>query len=153
MIQLNENLLHTWLRLSTTIVNDRVVEGLSYNEALVCNILVSEKMKNPEKKMTATDLCFRTKMLKSQMNRTLTQLEIKGIICRQRSKQDRRQVFVSMNMDQAGTYQKLHDKVLNLVDAIIERIGEEKALQAVQLFDDIASAADTLLNPEEIVIE
>jgi len=148
--QLNENLLRTWLRLSTTIVNDRVVEELSYNEALVCNILVSEKMMNPEQHITATDLCFRTKMLKSQMNRTLTQLEMKGIICRQRSKQDRRQVFVFMNMDQAGKYHKLHRKVLKLVDEIIEQIGEEKAALAALLFDEIATAADNLLNQENL---
>ena len=40
-------------------------------------------------KLTATDLCTQTKMLKSQMNRTLTLLEGKGIVERVRSQQAR----------------------------------------------------------------
>lgn len=37
---LNEELLSVWLRLSGVINNQRLVTGLSFNEALVCNLLV-----------------------------------------------------------------------------------------------------------------
>ena len=73
MDSLNENLLNAWLRLSTSINNPRIVSEMTYNESLVCNILYNHS----ESEITATDLCNATKMLKSQMNRTLNQLEKK----------------------------------------------------------------------------
>ena len=38
-IPANEALLTTWLRLSTSISNNRFVSEMSYNESLVCSIL------------------------------------------------------------------------------------------------------------------
>lgn len=36
---LEEDLLEAWLRLSTTVVNPRIVSALTYGESLVCNVL------------------------------------------------------------------------------------------------------------------
>ena len=82
---MNEELLEAWLRLSTILCNDRIVSEMPYNEALICNILYRQEMQKEDKKLTATDLCKQTKMLKSQMNRTLQCMEEKKIITRQRS--------------------------------------------------------------------
>ncbi len=146
MIQANEALLRAWLRMSTSVVNNRVVTELSFNEALICNILFREQLIDPKARLTATDLCAKTKMLKSQMNRTLGQLEARGIIRRERSTEDRRQVFVTMDADRAGLYHQLHERVLGIVDAIIERIGEEHAAQTAALLEEIADVADQLLS-------
>ncbi len=73
--ELDERLLCAWLRLTTVISNERVVTAMPYNEALICNILDQEADGVP---LTATDLCEKTKMLKSQMNRTLNSMEKKG---------------------------------------------------------------------------
>ena len=75
MDNLHEDLLSAWLQLSTSINNTRVVSELTYNESLICNILYNNSKHNSDRKLTATDLCSATKMLKSQMNRTLNQLE------------------------------------------------------------------------------
>ena len=104
MENINENLLNTWLRLSTSVVNSRLVSNLSYNESLVCNILYHAQKKEPDQLLTATDLCNATKMLKSQMNRTLNQLEEKKLITRIRSSSDKRQLFVKFNLDTADIY-------------------------------------------------
>ena len=141
----NEGLLRAWLKLSTSVVNDRVVSDLSYNEALICNILFREKMTNPEGHLTATDLCEETRMLKSQMNRTLCRLESRGLICRQRSTVDKRKILVFMNPDHMGLYHDLHRKVLLLVDGIVEEIGEAKAKLITELMEEISVAADRLL--------
>lgn len=76
MDNLHESLLNSWLRLSTSINNARLVSEMTYNESLICNILYNQS-KTVNKYLTATDLCRMTNMLKSQMNRTLTQLEKK----------------------------------------------------------------------------
>lgn len=141
----NEGLLRAWLKLSTSIVNDRVVSDLSYNEALICNILFREKVTNPQGHLTATDLCQETRILKSQMNRTLCRLESRGLIRRERSTEDKRKIFVFMNPDHMGLYHELHRKVLLLVDGIVEEIGETKAKLITELMDEISGVADRLL--------
>ena len=52
---LNEELLTTWLKLSNTINNDRLVTGLSFNEAMVCGFIAKAQKEN--RFLTASDLC------------------------------------------------------------------------------------------------
>ena len=108
MQNINEKVLSAWLKLSTAICNERIVSELPYNESLVCGILHENAVEHPEEKITATDLCEKTNMQKSLMNRTLNSLEEKGLIFRKRSEKDKRQVFVSMNMDNAEVYERQH---------------------------------------------
>lgn len=144
MENLNEALLQSWLRLTTSIVNSRIVPDMTYNESLVCNILYNHSLHSSEK-LTATHLCRMTNMLKSQMNRTLNHLEERGIIIRERSTQDKRNVFVSMNMDKSSAYIAQHQKILLAMDAMIQRLGTEKTLQAIEIFTLAADNADSLL--------
>lgn len=145
MAHLNEELLHAWLRVSTSIVNSRIVSELSYNETLVCNALYRTTLEQGDKPLTATDLCGKTNMLKSQMNRTLNLLEVKGLITRQRSTEDKRQVFVVFNRDKADAYEAQHARILKLLDSIIGELGEEKAETTVQNLIQIADIADGIL--------
>lgn len=147
----SESLLNAWLRLSTSVINPRLVSEMSYNESLVCNILYTNYRKNPEKKMTATDLCNQTKMLKSQMNRTLNLLEKKHVIVKERSQEDKRQVWISFDLENAHLYQTQHDRILKLVDAIIEQVGEDKATASIQLINALADAADNVIHDLKIL--
>lgn len=144
MEHLNEALLNAWLRVSTSIINSRIVSELPYNEALVCNALYRNMLVS-DKPLTATDLCGMTNMLKSQMNRTLNQLEMKGLITRERSTEDKRQVFVLFNADGSDAYEIQHARILKLLDGIIARLGEDKAADATQTLNHIADIADDLL--------
>ena len=145
MPHLNEELLHAWLRVSTSIVNSRIVSELSYNETLVCNALYRNMMEQGEKPLTATDLCGKTNMLKSQMNRTLNLLEVKGLIARQRSTEDKRQVFVMFKKDRADAYEEQHARILKLLDGIINELGAEKTDETVRNLLQIADIADGIL--------
>lgn len=145
MDNLNEEILESWLRLSQTVNNDRVVTDLSYNESLVCNILYRTQMQDPAKEITATDLCHKTKILKSQMNRTLNVLEKKELILRERSTLDKRNVFIRLNPEHLKTYEIQHQKILDLVDEIISGLGEEKAVLAKELFHTIADITERVL--------
>lgn len=145
MEELNEALLESWLRLSTRISNSRLVSSMSYNESLVCHILYRNLKDGAKKMLTATDLCEKTKILKSQMNRILNKLEEKKMIIRTRSTKDKRQIFVSFNMDRAEEYEKQHTKIMELLNTLIGKIGKDAANDAVRLFHNISDAADQVL--------
>ena len=142
---INEKLLDAWLNLSTSINNERLVSDMTYNESLICNLLYRNQINYPEKNLTATDLCNKTKMLKSQMNRTLNSLEEKKIVVRERSKIDKRKVFIKFNMGQANAYKNQHLKILKLVDTVIEKFGKEKAVEIVNIFNEISEIAEEVM--------
>lgn len=146
MQNINEKVLNAWLKLSTAICNERIVSELPYNESLVCGILHENAVEHPEEKITATDLCEKTNMQKSLMNRTLNSLEEKGLIFRKRSEKDKRQVFVSMNMDNAEVYERQHKNILRVVDEIVEKVGKEKADEIVSLFTLISNKAKEVID-------
>ena len=145
MQNINEKVLSAWLKLSTAICNERIVSELPYNESLVCGILHENAVEHPEEKITATDLCEKTNMQKSLMNRTLNSLEEKGLIFRKRSEKDKRQVFVSMNMENAEVYERQHKNILRVVDEIVEKVGKEKAEEIIQLFTLITNKAKEVI--------
>lgn len=141
MENLDEKLLSAWLQLSILISNDRVVADMPFKEALVCNILSKED----GSRLTATDLCEKTKTLKSQMNRVLNSMEEKGLICRERSTEDKRQVYVKLNWEQSEAYQKEHSKNLQLVNAIIDKLGKEKAQSIIEDLEAISAIAEEVI--------
>ena len=146
MQNINEKVLSAWLKLSTAICNERIVSELPYNESLVCGILHENAVEHPEEKITATDLCEKTNMQKSLMNRTLNSLEDKGLIFRKRSEKDKRQVFVSMNMENAEVYERQHKNILRVVDEIVEKVGKEKADEIISLFTLISNKAKEVID-------
>ena len=146
MMPLNENLLSAWLQLSTSVINTRVVSQLPYNESLICHVLYHHQLDGKNQPLTATDLCNETKMAKSLMNRTLNQLENQGLITRTRSKEDKRQVLVTFNLDKADVYLEQHQEILNIVDAIIKEIGAEKTHETISLFTQVSNIANSILN-------
>lgn len=148
MNPMNEQLLGAWLRLSTSIVNSRVVPDMTYNESLVCNILYNQQRLGGEP-LTATRLCAMTGMLKSQMNRTLNALENRSLVQRQRSEQDKRQVFVSLDPENCAEYIAQHNKILHAVDVMIDKIGEERAQQAIDLFTLVSDNAGLIMSAND----
>ena len=65
--ELQEELLDGWLQMSTVICNERLVSAMTYNESMVCGVL----HRNRQKRVTATDLCAKLRILKPQMNAIL----------------------------------------------------------------------------------
>ena len=137
----NERLLSAWRRLSVIVCNERVVSDMPYNEALICSLLV----KAGECRMTATELCEKTKMFKSQMNRTLHSLEEKGMLERRRSSADKRRIDLSLTAAGREAYEKEHARILKLVDAVIEKFGGEKTETLIDCLESVSSAADEIL--------
>lgn len=137
MREINEELLEAWLQLTSSINKDKIVSNLPFNETLICRILYQNK----GKEITATDLCALIKMQKSQMNRTLTSMEDKNLIHRERSKKDKRQIFVILNEKQEKLYKDQHDNILKLIDKLVDRVGMDKAKETLELFKLISHIA------------
>ncbi len=139
---LNEELLTVWLRLTSVIDNQRLVSDLPFNEAIVCNLLA--KAQQAGSCLTASDLCAHTRILKSQMNAILVSLERKGVIARQRSQQDRRQVELRLLPAGLERYQAAHGRVLAMVDRLIEDMGEDAVRTLLPLLRQAADIFDNM---------
>lgn len=137
--ELSERLLDSWLNLSMNLWNERLVSFMSYNEALVCHLLYQKKLANPEYPyLTLMQLSNQTRILKSQMNKTIASLESKGFIERERHDDDKRIINISLSDKRLGLYVKEHINVLRLVDGVIEELGEDRSHLAIEIFDIIA---------------
>ena len=141
----NEELLNAWLRLSVGINNTRLASNMPYNESLICNILYWNTLKHPEQKMTATDLCRETRMLKSQMNRTLNCMEKKKIIVKERSQKDKRQIYIRLDLAQIEVYHEQHQRILEMIGSIIDKIGTDTADEAIRICNLVADTATEVL--------
>lgn len=136
----SERLLAAWLRLSGIINNQRLVKGLSFNQALVCGLLA--RAQGEGRSLTAKELCRETRILKSQMNTIVRSLERAGYLQGQPSVQDRRQVELRLLPEGMAAYQASHRRSLAMVDRLIASLGREQAellipmlRQAADIFD------------------
>ena len=134
-----EALLRVWLRLTAVICNRRMVSGLTFNEAVACNHLLHQQQNDPAHPLTATDLCERTSLLKSQMNQVLSSLERQGYLTRSRSQSDRRQVELHLTEAGVAAYRESHRQVSAVLEELVGQIGtaQTDALTA-QLRDIVA---------------
>lgn len=137
MTPLNEEMIAAWMRLIAAVENRRVVAGLSFNEALICNLLQRQEGDY----LTASQLCGLTHILKSQMNGILRSLETKGVITRTPSPTDRRVTEVRLKGDGGPLYRSSHAHTLRIIDQVIDSLGEDGARTLLPLLNQ---AADTL---------
>lgn len=127
---LSEELLEVWLRLTSVIDNHRVAasyasgeDRLSFNEAMVCGLLAREG----DGALTASELCRRTCILKSQMNAILRSLERRGLIACRQDRTDRRRVALRLLPEGVALYRESHRQSIAIVDRLIGELGEDGA--------------------------
>lgn len=133
----NEMVLESWLKMTTIINNEKITSDLPFNESMICRYLYQHK----DEDVTATDLCRSMRMQKSQMNRTIINMEDKGLIHRKRNEVDRRQIFIKLNEDMVEVYNKQHEKVLEIVDMIFDKMGHDKMDDVIEIFDLVSKTA------------
>lgn len=137
----NEKVLSSWLKMTRVINNDRITAELPFNETLICRYLYQHR----KEKVIASDLCAWTHMQKSQMNRTLTNMEKKKLIHRTRNEEDRREVFIELNEDMSAVYSDQHQEILTLVNEICSELGKEKTDEIVKMFDLVSSVSEKII--------
>lgn len=149
--QLNEELLSAWLHLTSVIDNQRLAAAhtdpqgrppLPFNEAVVCGLLAQARTEN--RRLSASDLCRQTRILKSQMNAILRSLERKGMLSRRQSHTDRRRVELELLPEGVLLYQEGHRRIRALVDRLIGEMGREQVETLIPLLRQAASIFDTI---------
>ena len=148
---LNEQLLSVWLHLTTVIDNQRLAAAhgsspLPFNEAMVCGLLFQAQAEG--RLLTASSLCRRTRILKSQMNAILRSLERKGLISRRQSQTDRRQVELELLPEGISVYQENHRRVRALTDRLIAGMGQGQIETLIPLLRQAANIFDTIQQEE-----
>lgn len=134
-----ERLLDAWLQASTAIRNDRFVKELTYNESIICKLLAEDAAAGGEG-LTATDLCSATQMKKSQMNRTLTSMEERGLVARSISKEDHRKQLVKIEPSQMNRFLKQHERIIAFVESVMKELGSTRSVELTSALKDLACA-------------
>ena len=142
-----DKLLDSWLNLTSTLWNTRLVSSLTYNEAHVMGLLLRHS--TPASPMTATDLIHRTRLLKSQMNKILTALESRGFITRTRAELDKRMIFILLTQEGVIAYQEEHKSVNAILNQLVVRIGAERALSISRELNEITEILDSIVPNEK----
>ena len=134
---LNDELLSVWLQLTNVIDNQRLAEGMPFNEALVCGLLSGGCR-------TASELCAETRILKSQMNAILRSLERRGLIVRRQDPEDRRRVELRLLPEGLALYRESHRQSLAIVDRLICGLGEDDTRALLPLLRRAAAIFETI---------
>ena len=137
---LQNNLILSWVKLSGIIKNNRITTGLKYNEAIVMLILYSSYLKDGVGLVSVQDIIKETGMLKSLVNRTLGNLEQKGLIEYSIGTSDRRTRMVKCVKEQLDVFLSVHNSSLGVSQSIIDIIGEQDAATFINIVDKLATA-------------
>ena len=139
-----EKLLSAWLYLSLTVRGNRVLSGLTLNEAAICHFLdISDSAG-----LTASQLCDATKLLKSQMNRELNALESRGAIERNADPFDKRRILIRLTNQGRLDYYKEHSRVLRIFQAINDDLGDEEMARLAKNLHRATQVADKIIQEE-----
>lgn len=143
-----EELLQAWIDMSLSIRGNRLVSGLSFNEIVICRILYMQQLEGG-KPVTATDLCRRMHLLKSQINKLLTSMEKQGLIERVRSEKDRRKMELRLNPESECVYLKAHEGIMKIMGHVCSTMGEEQSQQLAVLLRQAVSSIDRMPSAPE----
>ncbi len=146
-LRYQEDLLRVWIQMSMCIRGNRILMDMSMNEMIICSMLFKRQQEGGEL-LTAAELGRKTRMLKSQINKVLSNMERKNLIERVRSSGDRRKVYLHLREDQIRTYLNEHQRVMELVGFVARELGEEKLRTLTTLVDEATQAVDRFQKEE-----
>ncbi|NLF35385.1 MAG: winged helix DNA-binding protein, partial [Clostridiales bacterium] len=119
---------------------------LSFNEAFVFHFLYRREQEVGDASYYhAAQLCDKTKILKSQMNRTLNGLEERGLIERIRAGADRRKVYIRLSPEGRAVYEREHQRILEFVRAVIAKLDPEDVKALTAYLNTVAGNVQALL--------
>lgn len=142
---LAERILCKWLSITSSIQNERIVNDLTYNEALVCNHLMHQGELIPDY-LTPSELSKRTGIQKSLMNRTLKSLNERNLIEYVEGTSDKRSTPVRLSKTNLDLFLQEHNKNIKLVEEFMDFWGPEKTMNVYNSLSDIEDAAKKVLN-------
>ncbi len=142
-----EELLQAWIRMSVCIRGNRILTDMSMNEMMICGLLYERQQAGSED-LTAKELCERTRLLKSQMNKILSDMEAAGMIERFRCEEDRRRVYIRMKEGHVRHYMEEHRRIMEVMAAVDRELGEEKMRELTNLVQTATQVVDRFQSGE-----
>lgn len=142
---LSEALLNAWLTLSAAVRNERLVHAMTFREIFVCNILFHGETEG-NTAITATDIVMKTGMLKSQANKVLSSLEDRMLICRTRSRFDKRKVHIQLTETGKSIYLNEHQRILQLLSQLVSKMGTDDITHLIRDLNRAAGIMKELID-------
>ena len=137
---IQNSLIGSWVKLSGIIKNSRITTGLKYNEAIVMLSIYSRYLADGEGFTSVQDIIKETGMLKSQVNRTLGELEKQGLITFTKGKKDRRTKFVKCVNEKLDIFLTVHNSSVKVAEKIVDIIGKDDAETFVRIVTKLSDA-------------
>lgn len=138
--ELQERMLGAWIGINGMLKDSRMTQNLTYNEAIVMK-LVYDQYKTDGVGRTAVQYIIReTRMVKSLVNRTVNSLCSQNYLLRERDGEDGRNLFVRPKVERLSDFLIIHQHSLQMVQSIIDVIGEEDARCFVRIFEKLNAA-------------
>lgn len=135
--KLDEALIISWVRLTGTLKNTRMTNGMIYNEAVVM-LIVYNRYEETGEAVAFKDIVAETRMLKSLVNRTIDSLTDKGLLERVVGT-DKRKTFVKPVLENMHTFWRVHKNSLAIAQKIRELIGDADAETFIHITEKICS--------------
>lgn len=136
--QLEEDLILAWIHATGVLKNTRITQKMIYNEAVVMSIVYERYREDGVGAVTFGEICRRTRMLKSLVNRTIDSLVAKGFLERCDGR-DKRTTFVRVVPDNLNEFLSVHEESLSLAHKLAEVIGEEDARAFIRIVEKIST--------------
>lgn len=102
--------------------------------------IYSRYLKDGEGLTSVQDIIKETGMLKSLTNRTLGDLEKKGLIFYTQGTRDRRTKFVKCVKEELSVFLAVHNSSQNVAKNIIDIIGEQDAKTFIKIVEKLSDA-------------
>ncbi len=139
MEALEEKLIDVWIELTAKIKNNRITKSISYNEAVILNLVYNSYLK--ESGVYIQEILKKTKMLKSLCNRTLNQLLAKDFIYRRNIKN---QGIIYFNPVKEQEYLRIHQETLNYIAPIIDILGENDTREFIRIISKLLAKEESV---------
>lgn len=126
---LEEQMLSAWINLNGILKDSLMTQGLTYNEAIVMNLVYRDFQKG-QIRTSMQQLITMTGFLKSLMNRTISSLCQQGYL--QKIKEGRN-LYVSLIENKLSGFLEIHDHSLSLAREIVKVIGVDDAERFIKM--------------------
>ena len=123
---IEEEMLWSYINMSSIIKENRLLNDLSFNEIMVMNLIVEEEM--PFKVLQK-----RLNILKSQLNRIINDLKTKGLIETYIPLDDKRMLMIKKS--NIALYFKEHEKMLKLMSLVKNELGENDFKKLIEVLN------------------
>ena len=104
---LEEQVLTAWIGLNGLLKDSQMTRGLTYNEATTMKLVYDRYRADGEGRTPVQYIIRQTRMLKSQVNRTLNSLCDQGYLVKERDAEDARNLFVRPDPDRLEDFLSL----------------------------------------------